>query len=206
MKRLVRDVLILIAFCSAFYMLTLFVGREDKFSRDRSNFSRERILADESVSNRDWESAIAHYDKLLEEDPFNELAMVRRARADLKLTEGRVKNLRQRKASAGEDQQRLKQIDSEIAKFVAESIASQEQLLLSSRFRDSAIRNEVILHCIGGNIPEAIEALEVYANEASTGAMNRPLSFDSRLKVLRREPAFIKLYVKEREASAFYRQ
>ena len=204
MGRTIRDVLILIAFCSAFYMLTLFVGGEDEFY-DRSNFSRDRLVADESYSDGDWETAIKHYDNLLQDDPFNELAISQKASADLELTEELVAEYEERKSRAGANQATIKQMDSKIAKLVANSLTVQESLLDSYRFRSRAIRNAVVLHCLGGDTEAALKALDVYVQEGA-GLKGPPITIDDRLKLLWDEPKFVRLYMKERDENFYFRR
>ena len=72
LKRLVRDTCVLIAFCGAFYLLTVFVSRLDASGLDDgSDFSVARQQADEFWTNRDYASAADEYKKLTEADPFN---------------------------------------------------------------------------------------------------------------------------------------
>ncbi len=62
----------LIAFCGAFYLLTVFVSRLDASGLDDgSDFSVARQQADEFWTNRDYASAADEYEKLTEADPFN---------------------------------------------------------------------------------------------------------------------------------------
>ena len=204
MNRIIRDMLILIAFCSAFYLLTLFVGAEGNFSGSRSNFSRDRLLADASLEKGDWETASHHYQKLLEDDPFNELAMLRKSHADVEWTEERVKEFKRAKHRAAGDKATRKRLNDQIAQTVAESIASQQILFDSVRFRQIAMRHLVILNCIGGNRQAALDALNQYASLEIRPSRN-PLSVDPRLRMLRNEPDFIRFYNRERNAVSFYR-
>jgi len=179
-------------------MLTLFVGAEDKFGAERSNFSRDRLLADEYFDNEDWEEAVEHYDQLLQDDPFNELAILRKVKADLKLTEERVRELNDRKSRASGDLELFKQIHADIDKRVSTSIALQKELLGSHRYRVLGLRNMVVLYCIAGDKGAAIHALRRYAQEDVDVVRYSPLSRDRRLRVLWEEPEFLRFYAWER--------
>jgi len=203
MSRLIRDVLILVMFCGAFYMLTMFVGADDKFSAERSNFSRDRLLADEYFDNEQWEEAIEHYDQLLLEDPFNELAIVRKARADLKVTQQRLRELKERKSSASGNQGLVERIDSEMDQTVSASVALQEEILDSHHYRILGLRNIVILHCLADDKPAAIDALKAYASEDLDTVRYSPLSADRRLRVLWEEPEYMRFYAWERGMGSF---
>ena len=72
MRRFLRDTGILLAFCGAFYLLTVMVNRLDGDSgNDPSDFSPARKRANKLVHNKDWSAAKYEFKKLTEQDPFN---------------------------------------------------------------------------------------------------------------------------------------
>ncbi|MFK7766571.1 MAG: hypothetical protein AB8B55_05070 [Mariniblastus sp.] len=72
LKRLFRDTCVLVAFCGAFYLLTVFVSRLDGDGiNDGSDFSVPRRKADYLWKKRDYPNAAVEYQKLTTADPFN---------------------------------------------------------------------------------------------------------------------------------------
>jgi tetratricopeptide (TPR) repeat protein len=72
LKRFIRDAGILLAFCGAFYCLTVFVGRLDGESgNDGTDFSPARKRADVYFKRKDWNSASIEFRTLTEQDPFD---------------------------------------------------------------------------------------------------------------------------------------
>lgn len=194
MNRIVRDVLILIAFCGSFYMLTRFAGSQENSIGGRSNFSAARLRADESARDGNWESAITNYDKLLEEDPTNTLAMYRRGAVNLNRVTRIVRDLgkRRRTAKKEQDDDLVDQIESEISMLTDDAIAHEKKLLQSPRYRTAATRHLMVLYCFAGDKTSALDLLEeCFSDDMLVKQANQNLLLlDPRLEILRDEPRF----------------
>ena len=202
MKRFLRDVLILIAFCSAFYFLTLFAGGGDIDFNQSSNFSKDRKIADARYEENDWKSAVAHYDKLIEEDPFNELAYVRRAKADLALTDQLYRQYQRDEKALKDQPERLQEVKDELNAAVERSVEFHSQLIEMPRYRIIAFRELISLYCLQDDLKMAMVMFEAFA--ACTGKSEvQPLFGDLRLRPLMGEKRFVE-YVRGEHAAQRY--
>ena len=193
MKRFLRDVLILVLFCSAFYFLTLFAGGGDIDFNQSSNFSKDRKTADAHYEDNDWKTAVVHYDKLLEDDPFNELAYVKRAKADLALTNRLYRQYQRDEKALKNEPERLKQEKVELDAAVARSVELLSQLVEMPRYRIIAFRELISLYCVQGDLKMAMIMFEAYA--ASSGKSEvLPLVDDHRLEPLMSDKRFAEYY------------
>lgn len=78
-SRLGRDLLMLTGFCGAFALLLYLTGGFSNDDKDGVDFSFNRVQADRSLRNRDWDAAELSLQKLIEADPFDGRAQFRYA-------------------------------------------------------------------------------------------------------------------------------
>ena len=80
-KRLLRDVLVLVAFCGCFLLFIKMVGGLDgDDDKDAVDFSRNRVIADAAVDQKEWNTALSNLELLIERDPFDGRAQFEYAR------------------------------------------------------------------------------------------------------------------------------
>ena len=70
-RRILRDVGILIGFCGCFYLLIVVVGELEGSDETLEDFSRDRRRADVYYRRQNWNVAADSYKRLTEEDPYN---------------------------------------------------------------------------------------------------------------------------------------
>ena len=202
MKRFLRDILILVSFCSAFYFLTLFAGGGDVDFNESSNFSKDRKVADARYKENDWESAVAHYEQLIEDDPFNELAYARRAKADLILTEQMYRQYQRDEKKLKDDPEQLHKEQAELKAAVARSIKFHLQLVELPRYRARAFRELMSLYCVQGDSNMGIIMFEALATCSGKSEV-RPMWNDPRLQPLMSDKRFAEYSSAERVAREY---
>ncbi len=162
MKRFIRDAGILLTFCGAFYLVIVFVSRLDGDSNsDANEFSPVRKRADAFVENKDWDSAIAEYQKLTRLDPYNGHAWqeltgliweVRRvAIFDWNLLEAEERE----SAKGKEISQKIKDTSDRVFKTLME-------VSKFARYRSYALFRLAILESDRSNYDEALDHLEEF--------------------------------------------
>ena len=73
-SRFVRDGIVLLVFCGAFYLVTFAINWISAAASDvslQAEFTWDRQQADRYLAQQDWKNAAAHLEKLTENDPFN---------------------------------------------------------------------------------------------------------------------------------------
>jgi len=161
-KRFFRDTGILLAFCGAFYLLIVLVGRLDGDSgSDSSEFSPVRKRADKYVAKKDWGSAIKEYEKLIEQDPYNGHAWYRlgslllRTRTDAMFE---LSSLEEEGAGTRAANDASKRIENSSAR--AYEVLSE--LTRFARYRRDALIQLAILECDRGEHDAALDYLEEF--------------------------------------------
>ena len=202
MKRFLRDILILVSFCSAFYFLTLFAGGGDVDFNESSNFSKDRKIADARYKENDWDSAVTHYEKLIEDDPFNELAYAKRAKADLALTDQLYRQYQRDEKKLKDEPERLQKQKAELEEAVSRSIEFHMQLVEMPRYRVTGFRELMSLYCVQGDLTMAMIMFEAFA-ACSGHSEVRPLFRDLRLQPLMKEKRFAE-YINGERATRDY--
>lgn len=190
LKRLVRDTCVLIAFCGAFYLLTVFVSRLDASGLDDgSDFSVARQQADEFWTNRDYASAADEYKKLTEADPFNGHAWHTRALCyynmrSATLDEIRTEQFELARAEAGKrglssvgqlyakpdfeftDSPRVLELKAKIKSLNEKARPIFLRAKEFARFRGNAALYLAVIESYEGNNEKALDLLEEYVSLA----------------------------------------
>ena len=137
-KKIVRDLLILVVFCGLFYGLTKgidFVGENPVAQTEVSEFSPARIAADDAVSRGRWEDAIVELEKLIEDDPYNGHAWYTLGEQHASLVYHYRRNHR-KAMNSGRSQERLDMYVELIEKHTAPAIEAFERAMDFARFRN----------------------------------------------------------------------
>ena len=172
MKRTLRDIIIMVIFCAAFYGITSAVnlmGKEQSPVDESSEYSPERQLADEALSKRSYLKAAKQFEKLIEADPHNGHAWFLQAES---YNSARITYLRRvadarirpyRTARIGEWQE-------EAVKYGKLAIPAYEKAVDFRRFRE---RSNVRLAAIYSSMGETETALKHLSTAVDQGYASR---------------------------------
>lgn len=165
LRRLLRDVTVLIAFCGAFYLLITFVNRLDADSNDEvSDFSVAREEADTLAKGENWESAADEYLKLTKQDPYNGYAWERYAASYYALRFQALKELDTLKQVGVEDPARLDAVREKVKQNGDKSYQIFSKVREFARFRGGALLRMAVIDSYRGNNEEALDLLEEFVD------------------------------------------
>lgn len=192
MKRIARDMLVVVAFCGAFYLLTKLVGDSTSANASLSNFSQERLDGDQSMEAKDWPRAIESFRKVVERDPYNGRARHYLAEAAMRQQSKNFKAYRKKVLELEGDVEKLEQLNKAMRSEIEACIELQKEQLPFHKYRRYGLTNLLFLQCNLGDRKAALQALQDYVSNVER---YRPgLSRDPRLSLLAREPEFIRFY------------
>ena len=203
MSKTIRDIAILIAFCSAFLLLIFFVRGESTKAATSSNFSMDRLEGDRTLKEKNWEQAIVHFTRLVEKDKYNGLAQMSLSKAAIsKLYDEGLAFAKKVKAGKYTDDEE-KDIAVKLRDQAVECMEIQNRLIRFERYRPEAYHNLAALHCFIGDDDEAMKALQTYVGSNSYNGGN--IRFDQRLSSLWEREDFQKMFGPRSEFSGYNR-
>lgn len=166
MKRIVRDTGILLAFCGAFYLLTVMVNRlEGDTDRDDSDFSSTRRKANELLTRKDWGAAEEAFRLLTEKDPYNGYAWECYSTCIWEIRRGKIYDFNMLDRTDLTDPAAVQQADelsSEIEALNERNKSVLLQLKRFARYRFTALLRLANLECDRGDHQEALDYLEEF--------------------------------------------
>ena len=166
-KRIVRDVLMLGGFLSAFVIfLALFGGLESNDSPDEIHFSQDRVRANRSQNRKDWETAQLNLLRILERDPHDG-----RAQFELGTTLYRQRNvlvgdLNELTEAGKQDSEDGKRIEATVKEFNQKTV---DELVKAKRFARYRGRSLLILSVIEAERGDWDETLKYLDEFVETG-------------------------------------
>lgn len=178
-KRVLRDLLVLVAFCGSFLLFIYLVGGLDGNGDDDSvDFSQNRVVADTAVEKKDWETALANLKAIIDRDPYDGRAQFEYARiyyrlrgvALVKLSEFAISEVRNREYRAVEEELKIN------------SQRATEELLKAkdhARYRGRALLWLAVIACDDGDFEAALKYLEEFvdAGNYTPDRLNRYRAF-----------------------------
>lgn len=203
MKRFLRDSGILVSFCGAFYLLIILVGRLDGESNlDSNEFSPIRVRADAFIAEQNWESAIAEYESLTKQDPYNGHAWDRLATSILELRRNAIFELDDLPASA--DREAATEIANRISEVSDRAFVVLKELSRFARYRPRALLQMAVIDCYRGNYNQAMDHLEEFLERGYTtkfGLSHYPafgVGEEEMVLLETRNPSNVRLHAEER--------
>ncbi|MEM7454597.1 MAG: hypothetical protein AAF456_09635 [Planctomycetota bacterium] len=166
-RKLIRDLLILVVFCGAFYGLTRgidLMGDQPAVQAEVTEYSAARIAADDAVSRGRWEDAIVELDKLIVDDPFNGHAWYTLGEQHAALVYHYRRNYRTA-VNRGRSQDRLDMYLELIEEHTGPAIAAFERAMDFARFRNLSRVNLAHLYNVEDRDDEAIAMLRAAMEE-----------------------------------------
>lgn len=165
LRRFLRDVTVLVAFCGAFYLLITFVNRLDgKSAKEASDFSVAREEADALSQQEDWTAAAEEYRKLTEQDPYNGYAWERYASSFYTMRFAALKELEAMEVSGESDPVKLE----EVRRRITENGDKSYEILLNvrefARFRGGALLRMAVIDAYRENYDHALELLQEFVD------------------------------------------
>lgn len=163
MKRFFRDTGILLAFCGAFYLLTVLVSRlEGDSATDATDFSPVRKRANRLVNNKDWPAAKVEFKKLTEQDPLNGFAWDGYATCLWETRRVAINELHDLAKSNSTQSGYKNVLDQQIADLNDQTREVLLRVKKFARYRYSALLRLAALECDRGNYDEAMDFLEEF--------------------------------------------
>ena len=167
-KRVVRDLIVLLIFCGTFYVSTLVVGHfEEKEKPQPNNFSASRIEGDECVRVANWEDAVPIFKKLTEEDPFNGYAQFRLSSSYRFIWQGIVQKINKEKESGNSAEQTLKDLEQQRQFFEKLALESNEKTSEFLRYRGPALYQLAMIYASRNEFEKALTLLDEFVNDGN---------------------------------------
>jgi tetratricopeptide (TPR) repeat protein len=165
LRRFLRDVTVLVAFCGAFYLLITFVNRLDgESSNEASDFSVAREAADSLAQEEDWTAAAEEYRKLTLQDPFNGYAWERYASSFYTMRFAAVKELEALEVSVDSDPVKLEEARKRIAVNGDKAYEILIKVREFARFRGGALLRMAVIDTYRENYDLALEMLQEFVD------------------------------------------
>ena len=162
MKRFFRDTGILLAFCGAFYLLTVLVSRiEGESTTDATDFSPVRKRANVLFYDKDWPAAQIEFKKLTEQDPFNGYAWDGYSRCLWEVRRAAIVDLVKLAGTNPPSSENI-ELDPKIAGLTEQTTEVLLNVKKFARYRSSALLRLAALECDRGNYDEAMDFLEEF--------------------------------------------
>lgn len=162
-NRLLRDIGVLLGFCSAFYLFIVLVGMFDPDTGKNKDFSAARKRADVAVKRRDWSSASVDFRKLAENDPYNGPAWYKCANSFMQQRNGLLGEIRKIKEENGSDVE-----IAELQKQIDKAGANAHEVYLESkkfaRFRADSLFMLAALDVYDGRYEKAMDFLDEFVD------------------------------------------
>jgi tetratricopeptide (TPR) repeat protein len=163
LRKFFRDIGILLAFCGAFYLLTVMVNRlEGDSNTDATDFSPARKRANLLVNSKDWSAASIEFKKLTEQDPFNGYAWEGYSTSLWEIRRSSINELKNLTRSNALDTEKENELDRQIAELNDQIRQVLLQVKKFARYRYSALLRLAALECERGNYDEAMDFLEEF--------------------------------------------
>ncbi len=163
LKRFFRDTGILLAFCGAFYLLTVLVNRlEGDAESDASDYSPARKRANVLVINKDWPSARIEFQKLMEQDPLNGYAWDGYASCLWEIRRSAIQDWNELSRSKPLSAELSDERDQQIADLDNQTRQALLKVRKFARYRYSALLRLAALECDQGNYDDAMDFLEEF--------------------------------------------
>jgi len=204
MPKLVRDLLILIVFCGAFYLLIVLVRGESHKPAPASNFSQDRIEGDRMLQERNWEQAIVHFSRIVKKDKYNSLAMANICRSKTALLYQHYFDYREKSQSEDFSEDKLNALRNQIREEAADCITPLEKLAKFEHHRGAAYREIAELHSYLGNDAEAVDYLRNYVEYGDFSEV--PIYGDSNFNSLHHLDEFHEVIKLERRKRGHFRR
>lgn len=168
LRRLFRDVAVLVAFCGAFYLLITFVSRLDgETSEEITDFSVAREQADTLAKAKDWNAAAEEYRKLTIEDPFNGYAWERYAASYYTMRFAALKELEALEKTDEQDRAKIEDVRSRIAMNGDKSYEILKKVREFARFRGGALLRMAVIDTHRENYEHSLDLLQEFVDNGN---------------------------------------
>jgi tetratricopeptide (TPR) repeat protein len=168
LNRFFRDAGVLLAFCGAFYFLTVLVGRLDGDpTSDESDFSPARKRADVMVQRKDWKAASIEFKTLTEQDPFDGHAWYQYGSSFIHVRRAAMQQLVYLQQNE-ENENAIAQLKEEIR---INGDKAYEILLKTkefARYRENSLLRLAVIETYRENNDQAMDFLEEYVDDGNT--------------------------------------
>ena len=161
MKRILRDVTLLLAFCAAFYGITVLINWLGARSSpvQAEEFSFDRRKADQFVAQRDWAKAAIYFENLTREDPFNGHAWYWLGFSHYSQQFPFFQRINRELRKSEPDQQKIDEWKRQAEVFGRQAIPAFERAVDFARYRNLARFRLARIHAYYGETDRALEYL-----------------------------------------------
>ena len=167
MRRFFRDAGILLAFCGAFYFLTIFVSRLDGDSGNETDFSRARKRADLHFQRKDWNSAAVEFRKLTTQDPYDGHAWFNYANCFLSLRDDAIRKLNGLTGETNPDPDEIEAAKEEVRYNIGQAYKALLKVREFARYRAMALLRLAAIATGRNDYSDAVDFLEVFIDEGN---------------------------------------
>lgn len=185
--RLIRDFALLLTGAAVlfglFTLVNMFGSKTENNSR--SDVSNARRVAELSQKRRNWPSAIAGNQKLIEQDPYDGHARWFRAASHRQLTMEVYRDLDDLKKQSG-PQNEIDTLQASFKEKAEEACVLYSECLDFARYRNRSRASIALMHMLLGNTEKSLDFLELAVND---GYYNRQYSLGA-FDLLRSQPRF----------------
>lgn len=165
-NRFIRDAGVLLAFCGAFYFLTVLVSRLDGESKnDGTDFSPARKRADVLVKRKNWEAASVEFKILTEQDPFDGHAWHQYGSSFIHMRRAAMAELAQLRTDSDPDPAVIEMLNEEIRINGEKALEILLKAKEFARYRENSLLRLAVIETYRGNSDRACDFLEEYVNE-----------------------------------------
>ena len=160
LKRVTRDVVVLLLFAALFYVSSVVVGQwEDGQSDEPKEFSEARLRADDRLHEKSWSAAADSYHKITLADPFNGYAWYR---IGYSYNEMRQEVKSEIKAAEENEltSQQIAELEGKLAELNRKAVAGFEKSREHLRYRANSLFLLSIIHADAGEYETSLDYLE----------------------------------------------
>ncbi len=164
LKRISRDIMVLLLFSGLFYVSSVVVGQlEGGQQEEKNDFSVERIKGDQKIRAKQWSSAAEQYRKLTEADPFNGYAWVRLGKSynEMRL---RVSEQMDAEKRLDANSQRIAELEAEFVSLNQQAIEAYSEARQHPRYRAYALFWLAVFYADQADFENSLSCLEEFVD------------------------------------------